>query len=170
MGRMEDEFFRKAAEADKARAEEAQRAAMAAREAIKAKEDAEASAARAESAKREIAERAITEAKRQQQLWNDAEANKNRPPIQPVQMVQRPNWGPPNSCRHCGGALWRTTEATSEGSGCIIFILGLLLAPLCIGIFIMIYGLNLMMKRKGLYECRRCGAEFPRTVSWFEFG
>ncbi len=78
--------------------------------------------------------------------------------------------GPPVNCRHCGGRLKKEREATSTGSGCIIIILGLVLCPLLIGIPIVIYGLNLTGKCRGLWRCRKCHAEFPRKIRWYEFG
>ena len=77
--------------------------------------------------------------------------------------------GPPHECTHCGGKLKKTREATSSGSGCIVVILGVCLAPVLIGIPIFIYGFHLMGKTRPLWQCRRCHAQFPRIRRWFQF-
>jgi len=73
-------------------------------------------------------------------------------------------------CSHCGAALKAESESQSPGTGCIIAILGAALAPICIGIPIIIYGLHLMGKRRGMWRCTRCEATFPRAIRWYEFG
>lgn len=78
--------------------------------------------------------------------------------------------GPPHDCRHCGGGLRAENEAESGASGCLVAIVGLLLAPFLLGIPIVLYGLHLMMKRRGLYRCKACEATFPRKIKWYEFG
>ena len=78
--------------------------------------------------------------------------------------------GPPNNCSNCGGALKAGKEEKSEGTGCIVVILGLVLTPIVIGIPILLYGLNLMGKREGFWRCKSCGAKFPREIKWYEFG
>ena len=81
----------------------------------------------------------------------------------PISVTQKPTFqGPPVDCLHCGGALRNGAEGKAQGSGCIIIILGLLLAPFLIGIPIVIYGMNLMNKTDYFYECQRCGSRFPR--------
>ena len=74
--------------------------------------------------------------------------------------------GPPKNCRHCGGRLKKGTEAKSEGSGCLVLLVGLVLTPALIGIPIALYGLSLMNKREGFWRCKSCGAKFPRAISW----
>lgn len=78
--------------------------------------------------------------------------------------------GPPHDCRHCGGGLKKTTETTSEGTGCIVIILGLILTPALIGIPIVLYGIHLSSKRRGFWQCRTCGTKFDRMIKWFELG
>jgi hypothetical protein len=78
--------------------------------------------------------------------------------------------GPPVNCRSCGGALRKERKATSEGSGCLIIVVGALLAPFLIGIPLIIYGLHLMSKCEGSWRCVRCHATYPRKIGWFEFG
>lgn len=86
-------------------------------------------------------------------------------PIQAMAYV-----GPPECCSRCGGRLKKGAEAKSEGSGCLIALVGLLLSPILIGIPIILYGLNLMSKREGFWRCRNCGAKFDREIKWYEFG
>jgi hypothetical protein len=78
--------------------------------------------------------------------------------------------GPPHECSHCGGPLKEGKEAKSEGTGCIVVILGLVLTPVLIGIPILLYGFHLMGKREGFWRCGRCGAKFPREIKWYELG
>lgn len=77
--------------------------------------------------------------------------------------------GPPTCCAKCGGGLRKTADAPSEGAGCLIALIGLLLTPLLIGIPILLYGLHLAGKRNGFYECKRCGNKSPRKIGTFEF-
>ena len=73
-------------------------------------------------------------------------------------------------CPHCKGHLVKSKEATSGGTGCIVIILGLVLTPILIGIPIILYGLHLGSKRRGLWVCRKCGYQFKRKLNWYEFG
>lgn len=77
--------------------------------------------------------------------------------------------GPPDECSHCGNSLLKEKEAKSEGVGCIVFVLGIALTPVVVGIPILLYGLHLMSKREGFWRCSHCGAKFPRKVPWHEF-
>ncbi len=75
------------------------------------------------------------------------------------------------TCPLCGSTEFsRSRAATSEGTGCLLFVVGLCLAPICIGIPVALYGLNLMLKRQGLWVCRRCQHTVPRKVKWYELG
>jgi len=78
--------------------------------------------------------------------------------------------GPPVNCSQCGGQLKKGKDAQSEGTGCLIFILGILLIPVLIGILFIVYGVHLMNKREGYWRCKQCGAKFPREIKWYEFG
>lgn len=78
--------------------------------------------------------------------------------------------GPPENCSSCGGQLKTGKDAKSEGTGCIVVILGLVLTPVIIGIPILIYGFHLMGKREGFWRCTRCGMKFPREIKWYELG
>ena len=78
-----------------------------------------------------------------------------------VAFPSAPNFaGPPKNCRHCGGKIKKGTEAKSEGSGCLVLLVGLVLSPALIGIPIAIYGLFMMNKREGFWRCKSCGAKY----------
>jgi uncharacterized protein YbaR (Trm112 family) len=64
-------------------------------------------------------------------------------------------------CPRCRGELRYQMESPSAAAGCIIILLGLLFAPLIIGIPIIIYGIVLMGKEKKYWHCRSCGTMFP---------
>lgn len=70
-------------------------------------------------------------------------------------------------CGNCGGSFQHVSEGNNTGSGCIVAILGLFLAPFLIGIPIIIVGLVLMAGRRHFRECLGCGARVttgaPRT-------
>jgi predicted nucleic acid-binding Zn ribbon protein len=78
--------------------------------------------------------------------------------------------GPPICCSQCGGSLKKGADAKSEGSGCLIALVGLLLAPILIGIPIILIGVHMMGKREGFWRCKKCGAKFPREIKWYQFG
>jgi DNA-directed RNA polymerase subunit RPC12/RpoP len=78
--------------------------------------------------------------------------------------------GPPHNCRHCGGALKKGADAKSEGSGCLLLVVGLFLTPFLIGIPIALYGLHLGSKREGFWRCKKCHEKFPREIHWWELG
>ena len=73
-------------------------------------------------------------------------------------------------CSYCGGKLRKGRIAVSEGSGCLIALIGLCLAPLIIGIPIILYGLHLSGKCIGVWQCKKCHAEYPRKLGFFELG
>lgn len=73
-------------------------------------------------------------------------------------------------CKHCGGQMRKSKQATSGGMGCILIILGIVLTPAIIGIPIILYGLHLGMKRRGFWLCKNCGYQFERKLEWHEWG
>lgn len=83
---------------------------------------------------------------------------KSTPPEIPVQYFEKTNF----TCGNCGGLTERYNEKTSEGSGCIILIMGTCLAPFLIGIPIIIVGLVLAFKTEKYWRCLSCGAKIPR--------
>lgn len=76
--------------------------------------------------------------------------------------------GPPFECWHCGGKLKKGREGKHSGSGCLIILVGLLLAPLLIGIPIILYGIYLGGKANAFWQCRNCHSVFPRMVKWYQ--
>jgi hypothetical protein len=56
----------------------------------------------------------------------------------------------------------KTREAKNRVGGCIVILLGLLLAPVLIGIFIIIYGIGLMNECNDYWVCDPCCLKFPR--------
>lgn len=68
---------------------------------------------------------------------------------------------PENSCPQCKGELQFRKEHTERGTGVIVVVLGILLAPLCLGIPILVYGLVMTGRIKTYWHCRVCGRTFP---------
>jgi len=77
-------------------------------------------------------------------------------PIEPTQAV-----GSPYPCPQCKGELRDVQDHTERGTGAIVIVLGVLLAPLCLGIPILIYGLVMVGRVKSYWHCRYCGRTFP---------
>lgn len=75
------------------------------------------------------------------------------------------NWVPLSNiihpCPQCGGELWAVSENPQKGTGSIMIVLGILFAPLCIGIPIFIWGLVLIAQTRSNWHCRSCGRVFP---------
>jgi hypothetical protein len=67
-------------------------------------------------------------------------------------------------CPRCRGELVYQVESPNSGTGCIIVILGLILAPFIIGIPIVIYGFVQMGKKKRYWHCRSCGTVYPAAT------
>jgi DNA-directed RNA polymerase subunit RPC12/RpoP len=89
---------------------------------------------------------------------------------QPQLVQAQKHLGPPHSCAYCGGALKKIREAKNTAGGCFIIIIGLLLTPLCIGLVILLYGLNEGSKCVFWWECLQCKQRFPRVRKWYEMG
>jgi len=71
-------------------------------------------------------------------------------------------------CPACGSGMKKGARSTDSGSGCLIMIVGLILAPVLIGIPLLLIGLHYMSKRQGFWRCRNCGMETGRDVGFFE--
>ena len=65
------------------------------------------------------------------------------------------------ACPNCGDNLRWVVEYPSEGTGCLLVVLGFLFAPIVIGIPIFIYGFVLYGKSTKHWHCPGCGAQFP---------
>ena len=60
-------------------------------------------------------------------------------------------------CRYCGGNMVPAYRKPNEASGCIVLLIGLLLAPILIGIPIIIFGIMFMSKSEKYMKCGNCG-------------
>ena len=59
-------------------------------------------------------------------------------------------------------ASWSSKETRlKRGTGIIVIVLGILLAPVCVGIILIIWGASLTSNRKYYWHCRGCGRTFP---------
>lgn len=67
------------------------------------------------------------------------------------------------TCQLCGAGMEPASRKTSEGSGCVVFLIGLCLVPVIIGIPILIWGLVLVFKRENFWRCVSCRATHPRS-------
>jgi uncharacterized protein YbaR (Trm112 family) len=64
-------------------------------------------------------------------------------------------------CPQCKGELVLITEYPERGTGCIVMVLGLILAPFVIGIGLLIWGLIVYGRTRRHWHCRGCGRTFP---------
>lgn len=81
-------------------------------------------------------------------------------PLDTVLAIEKPV-SPAYPCPRCGGELSYQVEKTDTGTGCIVILLGVLLAPILIGLVIIFFGIHLMGKTKTYWHCRSCGTVFP---------
>ena len=65
------------------------------------------------------------------------------------------------TCPQCQGVLTRQVETPQRGTGIIVIVLGILLAPFCVGIFLIVWGIVLTGETKSYWHCRGCGRTFP---------
>ena len=72
--------------------------------------------------------------------------------------IVQPGWG---SCPQCKGQLVLEVERPQRGTGIIITVLGVLLAPVCVGFILIIWGLILSLETKSQWHCRGCGRLYP---------
>lgn len=71
---------------------------------------------------------------------------------------------PPQECGNCGGTRFTPlAEQPNKGTGCILLALGVLLAPILVGIIIIIWALTMMGETKRWWVCDSCGARLPRA-------
>lgn len=64
-------------------------------------------------------------------------------------------------CPQCKGFLWLIVEYPQRSTGIIVVVLGILLAPVCVGLILMIYGWSLAAETKRHWHCTSCGRTFP---------
>ena len=67
-------------------------------------------------------------------------------------------WG---RCPQCRGQLVLEIERPQRGTGIIITVLGILLAPVCIGFVLIFWGMFLTLETKSQWHCRGCGRFYP---------
>jgi hypothetical protein len=64
-------------------------------------------------------------------------------------------------CPQCETYLTLQVENPQRSTGIIVTVLGILFAPFCIGIFLLIWGLTLVGETKSYWHCPGCGRTFP---------
>jgi GYF domain 2 len=65
------------------------------------------------------------------------------------------------TCPQCQGVLARQIENPQRSTGIIVMVLGVLLAPFCVGIILIIWGASLIGETKSYWHCRGCGRTYP---------
>jgi uncharacterized membrane protein YvbJ len=65
------------------------------------------------------------------------------------------------TCWKCGGRYTLINEYPDKGTGCIIMALGILFAPVLIGIFFIFIGARMSNTPKSHWQCRQCGLTLP---------
>lgn len=71
----------------------------------------------------------------------------------------------PHPCPQCQGSLVYTHSNPNMTAGIVLLILGVLLAPVCIGIPMIIIGAVMMSQQKIAWHCSNCGRIFPTVRS-----
>ena len=74
------------------------------------------------------------------------------------------------NCERCKGESYKGYDYPQRGNGCLLMCVGLLLAPLLIGLPIIIYGDSLRDTASGLWICKGCGSTTPRAIQAGEIG
>lgn len=87
--------------------------------------------------------------------------------------IQKVNQSDP-VCKLCGSQMRKSSEAKSQGMGCLLGLISLFLLFLfpigtLIGIVLLVYSFNLGSKRRGLWVCKKCGHQVERQIRWYEF-
>lgn len=86
--------------------------------------------------------------------WSSTYPDSPIPPREP-QGASRP-------CGNCGGSRFTAfDEKKNEGFGCVLLVLGLILAPVLIGIPIVVAALFMMNSTEEWWVCDSCGAKLP---------
>lgn len=76
-------------------------------------------------------------------------------------------------CQHCHQPMKRKVNAPTEGIGCLLLLGGIpvfLFVPggIVIAIVMGLFGMVLLVQRKGVWRCKKCGVEIPRHMKWYE--
>ncbi len=71
---------------------------------------------------------------------------------------------PPSKCGNCRGTTFTPlAEQPNKGTGCVLLAVGVLLAPVLIGIVIIIWAVGMMGESRRWWVCNSCGARLPRA-------
>lgn len=65
------------------------------------------------------------------------------------------------TCPQCQAEMPLQTENPQRGTGTIMIVLGILFAPFCVGIPLLIWGIVLTSETRSYWHCRGCGRTFP---------
>jgi hypothetical protein len=65
------------------------------------------------------------------------------------------------TCPQCQAEMSLQIENPQKGTGIIVLVLGLLFAPLCVGIPLIIWGAMMAGEARSHWHCRGCGRTFP---------
>src|SRR5436190_6669378 len=78
----------------------------------------------------------------------------------PIQSVLDPIARSGNLCPQCKGPLLLQVENPQRSTGIIVIVLGILLAPFCVGIILLVWGWSLSSETRRTWHCRGCGRMF----------
>ncbi|SRR6266404_638551 len=67
----------------------------------------------------------------------------------------------PKTCPQCQAEMSLQIENPQRGTGTIMIVLGILFAPFCIGIPLLIWGAIMASETRSHWHCRGCGRTFP---------
>jgi len=67
----------------------------------------------------------------------------------------------PKTCPQCQSEMSLQIENPNRGTGIIILVLGILFAPLCVGIPLIVWGAMTAGETRSHWHCRGCGRTFP---------
>lgn len=65
------------------------------------------------------------------------------------------------TCWKCGGRYTLITQTPNQGTGCILIVIGIIFAPVLIGLVIIYLGYQQMNETQSQWQCRSCGLTLP---------
>lgn len=65
------------------------------------------------------------------------------------------------TCWRCGGMYTQIVNTPNRGTGCIVVVLGVIFAPVLIGLILIFYGISMMGETQTYWQCRSCGLTLP---------
>jgi hypothetical protein len=65
------------------------------------------------------------------------------------------------TCPQCQAEMSLQIENPNRGTGVIVLVLGILFAPLCVGIPLIVWGATMAGETRSHWHCRGCGRTFP---------